>query len=354
MMNKKDYYEILGLKKSATADEIKKAYRKLAMKYHPDKNPGDTAAEETFKEVNEAYSVLSDSEKRSQYDSFGHAAFDTSGAYSYNSNFDDLFSSVFGQGFAKKSAQRKGDTVTTYIDLTFEEAVFGCTKDIEFLKSQLCSECSGKGVVSDEDKIVCTDCGGRGVRIEVQRSAYGSTMIQSTCPTCRGVGTIIKTPCQHCGGSGEVPTKKILTIKIPAGIFNGQTIYLRGQGSDGRNGGPAGDVRVYVRVIPHDIFTRDDKNRNLYCKVPIKVTDAMLGGEIEVPLIDGTTTTYKIPAGTQSGDHFTLEGFGISQPDSINVGDLIFTAEVVIPAVTEYDSIELVKKLAETLGGVTI
>lgn len=348
MTNKKDYYEVLGLQKAASTDDIKKAYRKLAMKYHPDKNPGNVEAEETFKEVNEAYSILSDAEKRRQYDLFGHGAFEqaTGGGYAAN-DFNDLFKSVFGQGFTKRNPGRRGNDVVVTLDLTFEEAVFGCTKDIKFTKNQVCPECSGKGVKSESDLVTCANCSGRGVRIEVQRSNYGSTMIQTTCPHCHGSGTIIKIPCKKCSGTGEVSINKILTIKVPAGIFNGQTIYLRGQGSDGFDGGPNGDVLVRVRVIPHERFTRDDRNKTLYCTVPVKVTDAMLGAEIEVPTLDGNNTVYKIPAGTKSGDSFTIEGFGITLPDQIIPGDLVFKVEVLIPAVTDEKQIELVKQLAD-------
>lgn len=345
MAEKRDYYEVLGLQKSASESEIKKAYRTMAKKYHPDMNPGNAEAEAKFKEVNEAYAVLSDAEKKAKYDQFGHAAFDPAagGAGGYGGGFGgfgdfgdlgDIFGSFFGGGFGGSSRQSRnapmrGEDVSARVTITFEEAAFGVKKDVSFNRIQKCSDCGGSGAKHGTSAETCSACRGSGQRTVTQRIAGMAFQSTTTCDACRGTGKIIKDPCGNCRGTGYVKVSKKLSINIPAGIDDGERIALRGQGCDGRNGGPAGDLIVFVSVKRHSFFERN--GYNVYCDVPITVTEATLGAEIDVPTLEGTQK-FSIPEGTQPGTQFTLRQKGIPYiNNSAKRGDLIFTVIVEIP-----------------------
>ena len=340
MADKRDYYEILGVEKGADEATIKKAYRSLAKKYHPDLHPGDAEAEKNFKEVNEAYDVLSDSDKRAKYDQYGHAAFDpAAGAGGYGGgfggfgDFGDIFSSFFGGGFGGGSAQRRngpmrGDDIGTRVSISFEEAAFGVKKEISYNRICRCPDCSGSGAAKGTTPETCGRCRGTGQMTVTQRLGGMQFNSQTTCDSCRGRGKIIKSPCNNCRGTGFIRVSKKLEVSIPAGIDDGERIALRGQGNDGRNGGPAGDLILQVNVKPHAIFERD--GYDIYCEVPIPVTDAILGAEIDIPTLDGTEK-YTIPEGTQPGTRFTMRGRGIPYVNSSRRGDLIFVVNVEIP-----------------------
>ena len=361
--NKRDYYEVLGVGKSATEDEIKKAYRQLAKKYHPDMNPGDKEAEVKFKEVDEAYAVLSDSEKRAKYDRFGHAAFDPSagggsgfggfgGFGGADFDFGDIFSSFFGGGGgssrSRHNAPIEGDDIGTRVTVTFEEAVFGCKKEINFARVENCAECSGSGAAKGTTPETCTTCKGTGRVTVQQQTMLGYMQTQRACSACGGRGKIIKTPCKNCNGKGRVKINKKLEVNIPAGIDDRQNIVLRGQGSAGINGGPAGDLIIEVRVKEHPLFIR--RGNNIYFEVPISFAEAALGAEIEIPMLDGSREKYKIPEGTQSGTDFTMRGKGVADVNSKRRGDLIFTATVETPNNLTSEQKELLKKFAASLG----
>ena len=344
MADKRDYYEVLGVNKGAGEAEIKKAYRSLAKKYHPDMNPGDAEAEAKFKEVNEAYAVLSDAEKRSQYDQFGHAAFDPSagggsgfggfGGFGDFSDLGDIFGSFFGGGFGGGGAQRRnaptrGEDVGVRLTVTFEEAAFGTKKDVSYHRIQKCSDCGGSGAAKGTSAETCTVCGGSGQRRVTQRIGGMAFQSTTTCDTCRGTGKIIKTPCSGCKGTCYVKVNKKLGVTIPAGIDDGERIALRSQGCDGRNGGPAGDLIITVMVKGHPIFERD--GYNIFCEIPITVAEATLGAEIDVPTLEGNQK-YTIPEGTQPGTTFTLKGKGIPYINNANRrGDLIFSGNIEVP-----------------------
>ncbi len=340
MADKRDYYEVLGINKSASADEIKKAYRKLAKEYHPDRNPGDAEAEKNFKEVNEAYSVLSDAEKKSRYDQFGHSGFDPNfgagggfGGFDFNGGFDmgDIFSSFFGgtnPGQSRRNGPIDGEDLLTRVTLSFEEAAFGCMKTIEFTRTETCSHCSGAGSEPGSKVETCSKCGGSGqVRFQ-QRSILG--MIQSTrpCDVCGGTGKIVHEPCKVCRGKGVEQKKKKFDATIPAGIDNGERIALRGQGNAGRRGGMAGDLIVEIKVRPHPVFIR--RGYDIFCEVPVSFAEATLGREIRIPTLEGEEN-YQLPEGTQTGTSFTLKGKGIPVIRSSRRGNLIFTVVVEIP-----------------------
>ena len=303
---KRDYYEVLGVSKTATDEEIKKAYRKLALKYHPDYNPGDKTAEEKFKEINEAHEVLSDPEKRKRYDQFGFAGVDPNyaasqgaGAGGFGGGFGgvdlgDIFGDIFGGGFggfaggstrANPNAPRKGQDIRVRITLTFDEAVHGCKKNITITRQQTCTECNGTGAAPGTSPEVCPDCNGRGYTIQQQRTPFGVMQSQQPCTRCGGKGKLIKTPCKVCHGSGRVATKKTLEVNIPMGIDDDQSFALRGMGDAGANGGPAGDVIVMVTVRPDELFQRD--GYDVWVTIPITFSQAVLGDNITVPTIDG-------------------------------------------------------------------
>ncbi len=342
--NKRDYYEVLGIERGADDDTIKKAYRKMAKQYHPDLHPGDKDAEAKFKEVNEAYAVLSDADKRAAYDRYGHAAFDGSmgggGGFSggFSADFGDIgdiFSSFFGGGFGggysgqRRNGPIRGDDIGVRITIDFEEAVFGVKKDVSFKRVTKCSECGGSGAKKGTSAETCSACNGTGQRRVTQR--LGGMQFQSTvtCESCHGTGRVIKDPCRSCGGSGFTTVPKTIAVSIPAGINDGERIALRGQGNDGKNGGSAGDLIIEVRVRQHNIFERDGVT--LYCDVPVTVAEATLGAEIEVPTLEGVRK-YKIPEGTQPGTRFTLSRCGVPYVNnSSRRGDLIFTVNIEIP-----------------------
>ena len=365
MADKRDYYEVLGVSKSASADEIKKAYRSLAKKYHPDMNPGDKDAEVKFKEVNEAYDVLSDADKRQKYDQFGHAAFDPSmggggsgfggfGGFGGDGfDFGDIFSSFFGGSSGSSSRSRKnmpieGEDVLTHLTLTFDEAVFGCKKEISFARVEGCSECNATGAAKGTTPETCTACGGRGQITVQERTVLGYMQTQRACQNCRGTGKIIKTPCKNCNGKAYIRINKKIEVTVPAGIGNMQRIVLRGQGSAGRNGGSAGDLIIEVRVKEHDIFRRS--GNNIYCNTTISFTEAALGAEIEIPVLGGKTESYTIPEGTQTGTVFTLRGKGIPDVNTKRKGDLLITVTVETPKNLNSEQKKLLKQFSESLG----
>ena len=337
MAEKRDYYEVLGLSKGASEDEIKKAYRKLAKQYHPDMNPGDKVAEAKFKEVNEAYDVLSDPDKKAKYDQYGHSAFDpSSGGFGGGGGFgfdgfdiSDIFSSFFGGGSSRRAnGPIRGDDVRLRVTLTFEEAVFGCKKEVQYQRIQKCPECGGSGAAKGTSPKQCPDCGGRGQVNAQQRTPFGLMQTTKTCDRCRGTGKIIETPCKNCRGGGYVRATKKLEVSIPAGIDDGQGIVLRGEGSDGRNGGSAGDLTISVSVRPHAFFERD--GYDIYCDVPVTFADAALGAQLKVPTIDGNET-LNIPEGTQTGTTFTLKNKGVQVVNSKNRGNMYITVVVEVP-----------------------
>ncbi len=356
--NKRDYYEVLGVSKSASEDEIKKAYRGLAKKYHPDMNPGDKDAEVKFKEVNEAYAVLSDSDKRSKYDRFGHDAFDPSSGGGYGGfggfsgadfDFGDIFSSFFGGGSTSSRSRAnmpiEGDDVATRVSVSFEEAAFGCKKEVNFARIENCPDCSGSGGTDIEK---CSDCNGTG-RINVrQQTMLGYMQTQRPCTKCAGKGKIIKNPCKNCNGKGRIKINKKLEVNIPAGIDNRQNIILRGQGCAGINGGPSGDLIIEVSVRPDRIFERE--GNNIYCEVPISFSEAALGAEIDVPVLGGGTEKFKIPEGTQSGTNFTIKNKGIPDINTKRKGDVIITVAVETPKNLNSKQKELLSAFAESLG----
>ena len=344
---KRDYYEVLGVSKGASDDEIKKAYRKLAKKYHPDLNPGDKTAEANFKEVNEAYEVLSDKDKRSRYDQFGHAGVDPNfnpggggfggfGGFTDMGDIDlgDLFGSFFGGGFgggggsSRRNAPQKGETIRAGVTITFEEAAFGCEKEVTVNRTEACDVCKGTGCAPGTTAEVCPDCHGSGT-VRIQRGGGGfSFSTTTTCPKCRGTGKIIHQPCKTCGGAGSVRRQKKLAVTIPAGIDNGQAVSLRGQGGAGRNGGPAGDLLIGVTVKPHPIFRRE--GTSVYMDQPVSFVQAALGAELEIPTIDGNVK-YDMPEGTQTGTTFRLRGKGIPGLGGRGRGDQYVTVKVQVP-----------------------
>lgn len=342
MADKRDYYEVLGVSKSSTPDEIKKAYRKLAKKYHPDLNPDDKeGAEAKFKEATEAYEVLSDSEKKQRYDQFGHAAFDQTaggGGYSYGGGFDgfdvgDIFSSFFGGGFggrqsANPNAPQRGRDLSYNVDLEFEEACFGIEKDISINHLERCSDCGGNGAAHGSSPETCPVCHGTGQVRTVQRTAFGSFQSMRPCDSCGGKGTIIKNPCPSCHGEGNTRKPKKVRVKIPAGINDGQQVYVRGEGDAGANGGPSGDLILNIRVRRHKLFVR--QGYDIMCDYPVSFVQAALGAEVQVPTIDGKVS-YNIPEGTQPGTVFRLKGKGSPKLNSTQRGDQYVTVKVEIP-----------------------
>lgn len=363
---KRDYYEVLGVSKTATDEEIKKAYRKLALKYHPDYNPGDKTAEEKFKEINEAHEVLSDPDKRKRYDQFGFAGVDPNYAASQGGgaggfggfggvDLGDIFGDIFGGGFggfagggarSNPNAPRKGQDIRVRITLSFDEAVHGCKKNITITRQQTCTECNGSGAAPGTTPEVCPDCNGRGYTVQQQRTPFGVMQSQQPCTRCGGKGKLIKTPCKVCHGSGRVATKKTLEVNIPMGIDDDQSIALRGMGDAGTNGGPAGDVIVMVTVRPDDLFQRD--GYDVWVTIPITYSQAVLGDNITVPTIDGKVE-YNLPEGTQSGTTFRLRGKGIQYLNGRGRGDMYVKCDVEIPKKLNKTQREALKKFEGTL-----
>ncbi len=358
--NKRDYYEVLGVGKDASADEIKKAYRKSAMKYHPDRNPGDKEAEEKFKECGEAYEVLSDPDKKARYDQYGFAGVDPNfgaggsgfggfGGFEGFGDFGDIFSDFFGGGRSRSSQQnapRRGENVTARLELTFEEAAFGAEKEVSAPRIENCTACNGTG---SADGVIetCQQCRGTG-QVRVVQSIMGMQMqSSSTCPSCGGRGKIIKTPCTTCKGKGKVRRTNRVKVKVPGGVDNGQTVRVRGEGCVGANGGPSGDLLVDITIKKHKIFSRRDYD--VLCEVPISFTQAALGAEIEVPTLDGKVK-YEIPEGTQTGREFVLREKGIPEiGNSRRRGDHRFTVVVETPTKLTKEQKDLLRQLEGTM-----
>ncbi|MBQ0028765.1 MAG: molecular chaperone DnaJ [Lachnospiraceae bacterium] len=352
---KRDYYEVLGVEKSADEAALKKAYRALAKKYHPDMNPGDAEAEKKFKEASEAYAVLSDPEKRRQYDQFGHAAFEGGGGGGYGGFdftgsdftdiFGDLFGDLFGGGRRSSSANNgpmKGSNVRTSVRITFEEAVFGCEKEIDLTVKEECKTCKGSGAKPGTAPETCPKCGGKGQVVFTQQSFFGQIRNVQDCPDCRGKGKIIKEKCQDCRGTGYIPIKKKFAVDIPAGIDNGQCKRLSGQGEPGINGGPRGDVLVEVIVGRHPIFQRQDIN--IFSTVPVSFVVAALGGEIIIDTVDGKVI-YEVKAGTQTDTRIRLKGKGVPSLRNRDVrGDHYVTLVVQVPDKLSHEAKELLAK----------
>lgn len=361
--NKRDYYEVLGVEKGAAEDQIKKAYRKLAAKYHPDVNQ-EADAEAKFKEINEAYEVLSDADKRARYDQFGFAGVDPNfaagagdpfggfGGFSGFGGFGDIFSDLFGGGATRSSGgasrAQRGENIVVQVDLTFEEAAFGCKKDVNISKIETCDQCGGSGAAEGTQPETCPQCHGSG-QVRTTQSFMGMTM-QSTaaCPTCGGRGKIIKNPCSRCKGKGRIKRARSLTVDIPAGVDDGQSVRVSGQGNAGANGGPSGDLMVAVRIKPHELFTRD--GANVYCEMPISFAQAAIGGELEVPTLDGKVR-YNVPEGTQTGTTFRLRGKGIPYVGYKNRGDQFVTVVVETPTKLNKEQKELLKKFEDATAG---
>ena len=355
MSDKRDYYEVLGVDRNASQEEIKKAYRKLAMKYHPDRNPDDKEAEQKFKEINEAYGVLSDPDKKAKYDQYGHSAFDPSTGGGYGGGFDgfggfdmgDIFSSIFGGGASSSSranAPVAGDDVYTRVIISFEEAVFGCKKEVTFNRIQTCESCHGQGGTNVEK---CTECNGTGnIRVQ-QRTMFGVMQTTRACPTCNGKGKIIRTPCQNCRGKGLVKVSKKLDVSIPAGIDDGQRIALRAQGHAGKNGGPSGDLIIEITVRPHAFFERE--GLDLHCEVPITFAEAALGAKIKIPTLEGAIE-YDIPEGTQTGTVFTLKNKGITAVNSSKRGHIYAKVVIETPKNLSEDQKKKIRAFGESLG----
>jgi len=351
-MAKRDYYEVLGVARDADAEEIKKAYRRLAMKFHPDRNPDDPEADSRFKEATEAYEVLCDAEKREAYDRFGHAGVDPSmggmGNGFAGGTFSDIFSDVFGDIFGAaggrgRSSVQRGADLRYGLDLTLEQAVAGDQVEIDVPVLATCEDCDGSGAREGTSASTCPDCGGAG-QIRV---AQGFFSLQQTCPRCRGAGKVIKDPCTRCGGSGRREKRKKLSVRIPPGVDTGDRIRLSGEGEAGLNGGPAGDLYVQVEVREHPIFVRD--GRNLYCEMPVAFVDAALGGELEVPTLDGRVK-LKIPAETQTGKVFRLRGKGVTPVRGGGIGDLLCTIRVETPVNLNDHQKSLLEQFRASLG----
>lgn len=358
--SKRDYYEVLGVKKGASDDEIKKSYRKLAKTCHPDLHGGDTAAEAKFKELNEANDVLSDPQKRSRYDQFGHAGVDPNfgggrgggygGGYG-DMDFDlnDLFGSFFGGGASRqrRNGPMRGENLQTALTITFEEAVFGASKDVSLSKSESCDTCQGTGAAKGSSPETCPDCNGQG-QVRIQRGMGGMAFTSTTtCSRCQGKGKIVKNPCKSCQGNGHVKKQKTVTIKIPAGIDDGQIISLQGQGHAGVNGGPPGDLTVAIRVTPSPIFQRE--GTSILFKQSITFVQATLGCELEIPTIDGPVK-YNMPTGTQTGTTFRLRGKGVTELRSKNRGDQYVTIQIQTPENLNANQKEKLLAFAEAMG----
>ena len=357
--NKRDYYEVLGVSKGASDDELKKAYRKLAKQNHPDLNPGDKAAEERFKEVNEAYEVLSDKDKRAKYDQFGFAGVDPNfgagGGGFGGFDMGDIFGSFFGGGFGgfggggaqTRTGPAKGKTVRSSLTLTLEEAAFGCEKDVTINHIEACDSCGGSGCAEGTTAEVCPNCHGSGsVRMQ-QRTVFGNMSTTTVCPNCRGEGKIIHQPCRSCGGSGGLRKNKKVHVKVPAGIDNGQAISVRAQGDMGRNGGPAGDLIVGINVKPHARLNRE--GFHIYLDQNVSFLQAALGAEVEIPSLDGKIKC-KVAAGTQPGTTLRLQGKGVPVLNGRGRGDQYVTIRVEVPRNLNAEQREALKKFGETMG----
>jgi molecular chaperone DnaJ len=349
-MAKRDYYEVLGVSRTASADEIKKSYRRLAMKHHPDRNKDDTSAEGKFKEAKEAYEVLSDTDKRATYDRFGHEGLSSArgggaggyGAEGFGDIFGDVFGDIFGGGRQRGSQVFRGADLGYELRLDLEDAVSGDSVTIDVPTQVACETCDGSGAKKGTEPVKCSTCGGVG-QVRMQQGFFS---IQQTCPACKGAGTTIGDPCNDCHGRGRVRKTKTLSVKVPAGVDDGDRIRLSGEGEAGRNGGPPGDLYVEIRVNPHKLFTRD--GADLACEVPISIAAATLGGEVELPTLDGNVS-LKVPAGTQSGKVFRLRGKGVSTVRDARQGDLFAKVAVETPVNLSSEQKDLLKQFEELI-----
>ncbi len=359
-MAKRDYYEVLGIERSADEATIKKAYRQLAKKYHPDANPGDKEAEEKFKEVNEAYSVLSDPQKRSRYDQFGHEEPGMGGGSGFEGfsgfgsgfgfgGFDDLFSMFTGQGQTqRRNVPMQGDDIRMNVTLTFEEAARGCQKEINLSRIEVCDVCGGTGCKAGSKPQTCTRCKGTGVETVISNTAFGRVQRRMECSACRGRGQTISDPCSKCGGNGKIRTTKRRSVNIPAGVDEGNVVNVHGQGHAGENGGPAGDLQLVITIRPHKLFTR--KGADMFIDFPISFTQAALGATIDVPTLD-KPVKLTIPEGTQPGERFRIKGAGIPYVRSQNKGDLYVTVMVEVPKKLTDKQKEILRIFEESTTG---
>ncbi len=354
-MAKRDYYEVLGVERGAGGEELKKAYRRLAMKHHPDRNPNDPQAEVQFKEAKEAYEILSDSRKRAAYDQFGHAGVDGggggfggggfAGADAFSDIFGDVFGDIFGAGRrGGRSQVYRGADLRYELELTLEQAVTGDTVDIEIAGHVSCEACAGSGAAAGSERTTCRSCGGHG-QVRVQQGFFS---IQQTCPTCRGSGTVIEDPCLECNGLGAVRKRRTLAVKVPPGVDTGDRIRLSREGEPGRNGGPAGDLYVDVIVEPHPIFQRE--GQDLSCEVPISIATAVLGGTVDVPTLDGHLA-LKVPPETQSGKVFRLKGKGVRSVRAPGFGDLFCRVQVETPVNLTAEQKDVLRTFDESIKG---
>ena len=363
MADKRDYYEVLGVSKSASEDEIKKAYRQLAKKYHPDMNPGDKTAEAKFKEASEAYAVLSDPEKRKQYDQFGHAAFDQGaggggGGFDFSNMgdmgdiFGDIFSDLFGGGGRTRRASNgpmKGANVRAGIRITFEEAVFGTEKELELNLKDECEKCHGTGAKPGSSPVTCSKCGGRGQVVYTQQSLFGMVRNVQTCPDCGGTGKIIKEKCPDCYGTGYISRRKKIQVSVPAGIDDGQSIRIRGKGEPGANGGERGDLLVEVAVSRHPIFQR--QGFDIYSTAPMSFAQAALGGDVRISTVDGDVL-YNVKPGTQTDTRIRLKGKGVPTLRNKAIrGDHYVTLVVQVPSKLTNEQKELLQKFDDSMNG---
>ncbi|MBQ3069642.1 MAG: molecular chaperone DnaJ [Clostridia bacterium] len=354
MADKRDYYEVLGLQKGASDDEIKKAFRRKAKEFHPDLHPGDKQAEANFKEVNEAYEVLSDSQKKARYDQYGHAGVDPNfgagggGGFSdMDFDFGDIFSSFFGGGGrrANPNAPRHGGDVAAQVILSFEESAKGCKKQVEVTVVEACADCGGNGAEKGTSPKSCPNCGGSGQVRRQQRTPFGVMQTQAACDRCRGTGRIVEKPCRTCNGSGRVTARRTVGINVPAGIDDGQTIIIRGKGNAGQNGGQPGDLQVRVSVRPHPIFER--RGNDIYCDLPLTFVQASLGADIKVPTLDGRET-LQVKEGTQPGELLRMKGKGFPDVQGRRAGDLVFRVNVEVPKNLNNEQKELLRKFDST------
>ncbi|MCL2189937.1 MAG: molecular chaperone DnaJ [Defluviitaleaceae bacterium] len=358
MADKRDYYEVLGINKQSSDDDIKKAYRKLAKKFHPDANPGDKKAEEKFKEVSEAYGVLSDGDKRRQYDQMGHAAFSQQGGFGGGMDLNEIFSrfgdifgggDFFGMGGGRRQGPKRGADLQMRLNIKFEEAVFGCTREVTLNTFETCVPCKGSGAKPGTFAENCKKCNGTGSERVMQQTMLGYMTSVVACSACRGEGKIIKEPCTSCRGAGRVRANKTLSVVVPKGIDNGQQIRLQGKGEFGEKGGPAGDLYIVVQVAPHKLFNRE--GNNLYIDIPITFVQAALGDEISVPMLDGKEENYSLKAGTQPNAIVHLRGKGVpSVRNNRNVGDLVVKFIVTVPTVMNERQRELLVNFNEAMG----
>ncbi len=351
-MAKRDYYEVLGVNKSSTPDQIKSAYRKLAVKYHPDKNKGDKASEDKFKEASEAYHILSNAERKQNYDNFGHAAFESGGGggggfsnFDFSNHFSDIFEDFFGEGFGggrrSRRSNNRGSDLRYDLSITLGEAYSGKKQDIKFSSSEKCDTCKGSGSKPGHDVGSCSMCGGHGQ----VRSSQGFFTVQQTCPQCSGSGEEITNPCTSCGGQGKKQSSKRLSVTIPKGVDDGTRIRLSGKGEAGMRGGGNGDLYLFVNVHSHELFKRSDEN--LFFECPISIADAALGTSIEIPTIDGGKAKIKIPPGTQNGKQFRLRGKGMPFMRGSGVGDLYIQVNTEVPISLNKEQKELLEKFRE-------